>query len=51
MSSVAPRRLWDMLTPKVTEITRAGHAWMHPAAPRTTVETRPPGPPAPPARH
>jgi hypothetical protein len=36
-----------MLIPKVTEITRAGHAWTHPAAPRTIVETRPPGRPRP----
>jgi len=30
-----------MLMPKVTEITRAGHAWTHPATPRAIPTTRP----------
>jgi hypothetical protein len=32
MTSGPPRRLKDMVTPKVTEITRAGQAWVRLAA-------------------
>jgi hypothetical protein len=30
-----------MLTPKVTEISRAGHAWLHPAKTPSVVVERP----------
>ena len=30
-----------MLTPKVTEISRAGHAWLHPMKPQGLIVERP----------